>query len=305
MTATILEIEFPAAQQRIVGRLHLPDQQPAAAIVTTGPLTSVKEQVCSNYAVEMAQRGFAVLTFDHRHFGASEGEPRQLESPSRKIADIQAAADWLNSRSAVAGCPIFGMGICAGAGYMVRAAAGSSAFRGIVTVAGYFPDADATRRGMGEKFELAFEAARASEARFLKTGDAEFIPSVGLDNPNVAMPLRDAYEYYSNPSRGAVPTYVNRMALQSRVETLTFDSQSAAGEIDVPFLLVHAEKALAPGFARQFFERVESAKSSIWLDAPKQTAFYDDPAIINRVGDECAIFVGGTLDGTGLKSLKT
>ena len=66
---------FTSDGDRLIGVLHLPAEQPVAAVVTTGPLTSVKEQATGNYAQALAQRGFAALAFDHRTFGQSEGEP--------------------------------------------------------------------------------------------------------------------------------------------------------------------------------------------------------------------------------------
>ena len=72
---------FTSAGDRLVGVLYQPAEQPVAAVVTTGPLTSVKEQATGAYARALAERGFAALAFDHRTFGESEGEPRQFERP--------------------------------------------------------------------------------------------------------------------------------------------------------------------------------------------------------------------------------
>ena len=55
-----------------------------AAVVTTGPLTSVKEQATAPSREALAERGFAALAFDHRTFGESEGKPRQVEHPEGK-----------------------------------------------------------------------------------------------------------------------------------------------------------------------------------------------------------------------------
>ena len=43
------------------------------------------------FAVRLAESGFAVLLFDYRHFGASEGEPRQLVSIGGQLQDWAAA----------------------------------------------------------------------------------------------------------------------------------------------------------------------------------------------------------------------
>jgi fermentation-respiration switch protein FrsA (DUF1100 family) len=64
-------------------------------------MTSVKEQATRNYAVAMAARGFITLAFDHRHFGESQGQPRQYEHPGRKVEDFRAAFGFLASRPEV------------------------------------------------------------------------------------------------------------------------------------------------------------------------------------------------------------
>ena len=79
---------FTSAGDRLVGVLYLPSEQPVAVVVTTGPLTSVKEQATGAYARALAERGFAAVAFDHRTFGESEGEPRQFENPEGKADDV-------------------------------------------------------------------------------------------------------------------------------------------------------------------------------------------------------------------------
>lgn len=77
--------EFTCDGERLAGRLFLPHGRPLAALVTTGPNTSVKEQAAGAYARALASRGFAALAFDHRYYGESGGAPRQFENPSAKV----------------------------------------------------------------------------------------------------------------------------------------------------------------------------------------------------------------------------
>ena len=119
-TAMDGHFEFRCDGDRLVGRLYLPQGAPRAALVTTGPLTSVKEQAGA-YAKALAQRGYAALAFDHRTFGESEGRPRQFENPAVKIADIRAAAAALLADPSTRALPLAAVGVCVGAGYMARA----------------------------------------------------------------------------------------------------------------------------------------------------------------------------------------
>ena len=97
---------FMSEDDRLVGDLFLPADRPAvAAVVTTGPLTSVKEQATGNYARALANRGFASVAFDHRTFGESGGLPRQFENPEGKARDVSAAVTTLEGDPRTTGLP--------------------------------------------------------------------------------------------------------------------------------------------------------------------------------------------------------
>jgi len=244
-------------------------------------LTSVKEQAAGAYAAALAERGFLALAFDHRTFGESGGDPRQFENPFAKIEDIKAATSALLADPGPVGIALIGVGVCAGGGYMARAVAEDGRFRGFASVAGYF--GEATPESL-EAASSSIAQGRAAEEKWLETGVAETIPAVSAGGGDVAMPLREAYEYYGT-SRGAVPNYVNAFAVQSRAYTATFDSIGAAELITVPTLIVHAEKALAPARARRFIANLAGPREELWLTSRGQIDFYDQPALISAAVD--------------------
>jgi pimeloyl-ACP methyl ester carboxylesterase len=53
------------------------------------------------YAERLCAAGFGVLVYDHRNFGASEGEPRQEVDPWGQVWDFRRALDWLEGRADV------------------------------------------------------------------------------------------------------------------------------------------------------------------------------------------------------------
>jgi hypothetical protein len=281
--------EFQSAGERLVGALYLPDGPATAAIVTTGPLTSVKEQAPAAYAKAMATRGFAALAFDHRYFGESGGHPRQFENPAAKVEDIRSAITALAADPRTQGLPAATVGICAGGGYMAKAVAEEPRVRVFAGVAGVYSDAAQTRQWIGDGYDAAIQRARDAEAHWKQTGEAETIPAVAPEGGDVAMPLREAYEFYGT-SRGAVPNYVNGFAVQSRAYTLPFDAQVAAPAINTPTLIVHSETALAPALAHQFYDRLTAPKQELWLRSQGQIDFYDDPKLINPAADAIAGF---------------
>jgi fermentation-respiration switch protein FrsA (DUF1100 family) len=279
MAADPVPFTFTRAGDRLAGTLYLPRAAPAAAVVTTGPLTSVKEQAAGVYAAALARRGFAALAFDHRTFGASEGTPRQLEDPLGKVADIGAAVSALQADERLQGLAVVALGVCAGGGYMARAVAGDPRIRAFAGVAGVYPGAAAPD-------PAAIARGRAARRRRLASGVVETIPAVAADGGDVAMPLREAFEYYGT-ARGAVASYANAFAVES-YEHPAVDAQEAATRLAVPFLLVHSEHALAPSLARKFYATVTSAKSELWLDSAGQIDFYDDPRLIEPAAEAAA-----------------
>jgi hypothetical protein len=74
---------------------------PAAAIAMAHGFSAVKEMALDAYAERLCAAGFGVLVYDHRNFGASEGEPRQEIDPWGQVWDFRRALDWLEGREDV------------------------------------------------------------------------------------------------------------------------------------------------------------------------------------------------------------
>jgi hypothetical protein len=283
------EVNFEVDGAKIVGILRIPDAaRPLPALAFAGPLTSVKDQVTGNYAEAMAVRGYLTLSFDHRHFGESEGEPRQYEVPYRKVQDLRAGLAYLAHRTEVNPQRVGAVGVCAGAGYLAGAMATEDRVKAWAAVAGFFHDAAQQKAWMGDDgYEAAIERGRLAREKYEATGECETIPAVG--EGDVAMPLAEAFEYYGTP-RGATPTYVNAFAVMSREHTLPWDAQAFAHKIRVPTLMIHSENALAPALARSFYAALACEKREIWVESKGQIDFYDDPALIEPAADHLARF---------------
>ena len=279
-------VVFEVDSVNVVGVLRVPVGADAcAALVFAGPLTSVKEQVTGNYAVAMAARGFVTLSFDHRHFGESEGSPRQYVHPARKVEDFRAAFGFLEARSEVAPSRIGAVGICTGAGYLAPVVAGDDRVKAWGAVAGFFHDVGEERERLGERYESTLESAIQAREHFEDFGEAHTIPAFGTGEAGI--PLVEVSEYYAS-SRGHAPNYKNEFAIMSREHTIPWDAQSAAYDITVPTLVVHSENALAPELARKFFTSLGGKKEQVWLESKGHIDFYDQPEHVNIVSDHLA-----------------
>ncbi len=289
--ATKTRFTFQSEGETLVGNLFLPERaKPAGVVVAVGPLTSVKEQAAGTYAQAMAERGYAGLAFDYRYFGESAGQPRQFENPEANIVDIKNAATALLADDRLTDLPLFGLGVCFGAGPMVRSVAEDRRFRAFAGVAGVFTDNAKTMARMGAAYQATIDRGRAAERKWRETGEAETIPAVAPDGGDVAMPLREAFEFYGTP-RGQVPNYVNGYAVQSLAHSLPFDARGAADVLEAPVLIVHSEEALTPDLAHAFYSAVKSPKRELWLESQGQIDFYDDPKLITPAADAVAAFL--------------
>lgn len=282
-------ITFEVDGETLVGDLHLPDQEgPHPAVVTGGPMTSVKEQVTGTYAAALAERGIAALAIDHRHYGESGGTPRQYEYYPDKIEDLRAAFAALRTRPEIEQDRVGALGICLGSGYLAHAIQSDPDVKAFAAIAGYYRDVSDMKAADPEGFAAKVAEGRAARARFQESGKAEMIPAVALDQ-DAAMTLQSTYDYYAD--RAAHPNYQNAFAVMSREYFLEFDVQGAAPGIHMPFLQIHGPNALNPAWAEKFYNNVPGEKARFTIQSKGQTDIYDDPEIVALATTRAAEFL--------------
>ena len=97
------EISFAASGgTQLRGFLYLPEQEaPSPGVVMAHGFSAVKEMCLPDLAELLSASGLAVLLYDHRNLGESEGEPRQEINPWAQTVDYQHALAWLGNRPEV------------------------------------------------------------------------------------------------------------------------------------------------------------------------------------------------------------
>jgi uncharacterized protein len=289
-------IAFFSHGARLAGRMfrntpRADVRQPA--LIVTGSWLTVKEQMPATYAAKLAARGMTAFIFDFAGFGESEGTPRQLEVPSRKIADLHAAAAFLSTFSGVDPDRVGHLAICASAQYGLTAWTTPSPITHFLSVAGWFHDAASVAPFYGNEEGVTRRLAIAAEAteRFNATGEVMMVPAYDPSNPQAAMffPL----DYYAQPTRGAVPAWRNEMSAMSWWYWLTFDGLRAAPRMRVPTLIVHSDGCVLPDNARAVHAAIAGPKRLAWAEG-EQTDFYDRPAQVDRaIGEIESFFMHG------------
>jgi uncharacterized protein len=79
------------------GYVHSAGSQPRPGVVMCHGFGGVKAHI-DHYAALFAEAGLAVLLYDHRGFGTSEGIPRQEVDPYRQLADWRDAITFAESQ---------------------------------------------------------------------------------------------------------------------------------------------------------------------------------------------------------------
>ena len=293
-------VTFPSEGVTLVGTLFLPSSfapgMDLPLIVVTGSWTTVKEQMPNHYAIRLADRGFAALTFDFRGYGESAGAPRQFESPARKAVDVRSAAEFARALPFTRPERVGGLAICASAGYMARAIADGAPLGAYVTVAGWFHDADTVGQFYGGAEGVAERVALSNQARatYERTGEVEYVAAYDPDGHGAAMffPL----DYYARADRGAVDSWVNKFAVMSWSEWLTYDALAAAPRISVPTLMVHSDESVYPDNLRRVFASLKGPKDLFWTQG-QQTDFYDQEPQVGKAIDAASAHFTRTLRG--------
>lgn len=295
---TVRKVQFLSGDTKVVGNLYLPAANvkgPYPAVVVVGPQSSVKEQVPAVYARSLAQKGFVALTFDHRTFGESGGEPRAFENPAMKVEDIRSAVTFMHALPEVKNDAVGLLGVCSGGGYAARAAASNPSIKSLVTVAGFYHDPQVMRQWLGKNYEARLQMGIAARHKYETTGQVDYMTNVDPKNLNVAMPGEEAYEYYGT-TRGTRPGWVNRSAVMFFEPFLQFNAIDAGREIKAPTLVIHSDKALVPDGARRFFASIPTTKKNLhWMKTANHIAFYDQPEVVQEAAGEAAKWFKQTL----------
>ena len=217
-----------------------------ACVVMAGGAGVTKEPATDRFAARFHAAGFSVLAFDHRRFGGSGGEPRQVVRIREQLADWEAALNCAASLPGVAADKIAGWGFSLAAGHLLRMAAGHGDQHRLAAVIAQAPLADGAASsphalshetpGVLARFPLI---ALRDFARGLAGREPLVVPLAGLRGDVAMLTTPDAADCDRalNPGN-AYPGWQQTIAARSVIPIAMYRPGRTASRISCPLLAV-------------------------------------------------------------------
>ena len=276
------DITFKSEVLLCSGWLYLPDDyepgQKAPGIVMANAISAIKEITLPGYAERFAAAGYAVLVFDYRHYGCSEGTPRNHLDPHEQQQDVRNAVTWLRAQPEIDPDRIGGWGVSLGGVHMLHAGAYDRRLKAVVSVA---TGLNTLENMMGipglQGFLRILNADH--DHRFHTNEDAHYLPAVSMPGKGGVMAIEEANDFYTEAMNSYAPCYENRITTAS-VENLIADHSAEAIHLisPTPLLMIHGEKDLIPPDAvRAVFARAGDPKKLIVLDCLHTDLYVREP----------------------------
>ena len=196
------EVSFEVKGTSISAWLYLPENVsfPVPCIIMGNGFGGTKDVILETYAIRYQQAGLAVLVFDYRHFGESEGEPRQLLWIPYQLEDYGAAIEYARGLKEVDPARIALWGTSMSGGHVIVAAAKDHQ---IACVSAQCPGLDGRAsarmafRREGINFRMIMHGQRDLVRSWLGLSP-HTIPIVGRPGSIACMTTPDAYEFFKN-----------------------------------------------------------------------------------------------------------
>ena len=281
---TTRPLPFFSNGYRLDADLHLPDDGGAGApypvIVACSGYQGQKVIHPERFARTMTPLGYAVLAFDYRGFGLSEGERGRL-APQDWAEDVRAAVDRLTVVADVDAARIVLLGWGMGGGVVVAEASEDPRVRAVASL-NCISDGTRSTRNMHDETSWNRLLSRIEADRGLRAnqGRSEIIDPWDIVRLNLDI-RTDGYvgeELYKAPGFGSGVT------LESADLLLRFSPEKVVHRLaGRPLLIVH-------GAENQLHHPVEAKALYDHAEEPKQLVFLEDSGHTEWMFDEHPTF---------------
>jgi len=245
----VQEMNFESRGTRCGTTLFLPegDKKPPLVIMGHG-FAAQQDFRLPAFAEKFVARGLAVMTFDYRNFGKSDGRPRNLVDPKRHLADWTAAIEFGRGLASVNGSRSALWGSSFAGGHVLVAAARDGRISAVVSQVP-FVDGLATVFSFSPMYNLVGLCHGLLDQVAALFGKTHRVPVVSDPDTFGLMNTSDSKSGYL----ALVPentTWENKAPARIALRMAQYRPVAYARKIQCPVLLIGAEKdALIPAEA--------------------------------------------------------
>ncbi len=250
------------------------------AIVMAHGLAAVRTMDLPSFAEAFAAAGYAVLLFDYRSFGESDGEPRGRLSPSGQLVDFASALTWLEARPEVDGERLGIWGTSLGGGHAITMAATDRRVRCAVA---QVPAVDVAANSRLLHGDAGLARLMVETDRRRGAGEAH-LPVVARPGEVSLLPPRGDYDSFMARRSREAPTWSNLVTVDAIPELLTYRPQDVIAQVSptpLMMIILDEDRLTQPEVLREAFELAGEPRELVALQGG-HFDIYDVPEVRAR-----------------------
>jgi uncharacterized protein len=233
------DLWIPCGTLRCAAWLYLPPSassaDPAPVVVMAHGFGMTRAAFLPDVAAAFARKGLAVLLFDYRHFGDSEGEPREQLDIGMQLADWRSALTAARGESTIDPERIALFGTSLSGGHVLVTAANDGDVRAVVAQTPFVGDA-------GEPAPLGFRlrAGLAIASDYVRQAiglGPQYVTVIGPPGAFAAQADAVTYEAFEKLEL-AEDAWKNRVPARSLLEIGSYNPRVRAAEVQAPLLVI-------------------------------------------------------------------
>jgi len=187
-----IDCVFKSGELNCAAWLYRPEGNgPHPCVILAHGFGGIRQMRLDAYASCFARAGLAALVFDYRHFGESEGEPRQVLDIKMQLADWSAAVAYVRGLEKIDGERIALWGTSFSGGHVIETAARDKRIAAVVAQVPFVDGFATLRTGMRANMRLAAAWLR-DELRQQQQKSPYYVKVIGAPGTLAAITSSDA-----------------------------------------------------------------------------------------------------------------
>lgn len=297
MTVRISSSHFRSNDVQCAATLHLPEGDgPFPAILMVHGWGGVQDALTVPFYAPFNQAGFAVMTFDYRGWGKSEGTPRNVINPWHRERDVENALEHLRAQPQVDASRVVLWGTSFGGGHVVNVAARHPELLGAIAQVPML-DGKAAVKAAPPMRLVRFGLTALID--LLRVKNPLYLPVVAplgewssMDRDDAAVAMQKGMRALVERGGPEAGYYDNRVAARSLLTTGLYRPLKSLKDVSIPILIVGATRDTVAPFVEGRIRALANPQIRIeTLDANHFDPYFE-PALSTNLGHQLAFLRG-------------